>query len=113
MPLLSQTATGAGLGSHTPQKPALTGGSSQTSEPEPDASRTHRGSAGTMDAVSASLVYLLLRQVLQILTSSPATAAPRTSNCWCYAIRSRSCADRYTGRLLNLPAAWCWPVDIP
>jgi hypothetical protein len=36
------------------------------------------GVPGTMEAMSTSLVYLLLRQVLQMLTSSPAMAQPRT-----------------------------------
>jgi hypothetical protein len=40
-----------------------------------------------MEVMSASFVYLLLRQVLQMLTQLAETAGPRMWRSWCYATR--------------------------
>lgn len=47
------------------------------------------GMADTMEAMTASLVYLLLRQVLQMLTQLAAMVGPRTSRYSSYATRWR------------------------
>jgi hypothetical protein len=41
----------------------------------------------TIEVMSASLVYLLLRQILQILTQLARDGGPRTSSCSCCVTR--------------------------
>src|SRR5258705_1974167 len=65
--------------------------------------------ADTIEAMTASLVYLVLRQVLQMLAQLARDGGAKEVELLVLRQRWRCYADRCTALTCNRPTGWCWP----